>query len=318
VAIDERDVEREDADLDKHKSDNISNPWRRLFKEKPDRVIELIFAAAIVSFAFLGWRNAQSTTTQTDQLIQAAKIQAYAAQHNAQAASDFSTSARSINDGIGNAVQRLQAQANATEAARESSVQQSNAALQATIDNFHQEQRAWIGLSGFAVIADQKTMGISTDEGINHMNTAIANLLNTGHTPARHVLVLAGIGFMLPDHVLDKNDETWIEGRIRDIETNVVKPNGMWIGHPVYHFSYLPLGNVDIEKIGSGVIPPGIPFPFRPIDNFIGGRFDVVIFGKITYETIDGATPRTTTFCSYRSDTRNSELTMCPIYNDMN
>ena len=110
----ERDEEGEDSALDKDSPKQHSNPWKRLIFEKPDRVAELIFAGAVVLFAFLGWRSSKSSSTQTDQLISAAKFQAYASKQNANAAGDFAASSRNINQGIGEAVAKLNIQAQAT------------------------------------------------------------------------------------------------------------------------------------------------------------------------------------------------------------
>lgn len=148
------------------------------------------------------------------------------------------------------------------------------------------------------------------------MNRAVAFLLNTGRTPARKVWVIAGIGFMNPNHVLDQSDEMWIGRQISLIENGIMPPKSIWMGRPSFDIYYPTLGNVTIKKVDTGALPPGIPFQFKPVDNFLGGPFDVVVFGKITYRTVDKAV-HTTKFCSYRSDKRDSILTVCPIYNDM-
>ena len=166
--------------------------WKTLPKNEPDRIIELIFAGAVVVFAFLGWRNAHSGSQQTDELISAAKISAYAARQNAQAARDFASSAAQINRGVSDAVTKLQMQASATEEARQSSEKNSRAALQAAIDNFQQEQRPWIGLQNFTcsncklerIEPRQLLQPPSETFSIGQLSGLIAN---TGKTPAVQV-----------------------------------------------------------------------------------------------------------------------------------
>jgi hypothetical protein len=133
--------------------------WKRLLEEKPDRHIELLLTFAITFFAAVqwitSWQNNRSTTAQTGQLITAANINSRAAQQiaaaslrNAAAAENFSASADSINTQMGEAVKKLTIQSERIEASRQSSIVESQKALQATIDNFHQDQRAWVGVAG--------------------------------------------------------------------------------------------------------------------------------------------------------------------------
>ncbi|MGB6690842.1 MAG: hypothetical protein WBE76_23660 [Terracidiphilus sp.] len=106
----------------KHPRNTLSRKTKRyllkLSREGPDRHIELVLALVIAVFAYMQWHtarsNSDSTAQQTEQLITAAKISAVAAQQNAAAASSFSDSARKIDQGIGNAVDRLNLQAQAT------------------------------------------------------------------------------------------------------------------------------------------------------------------------------------------------------------
>ena len=90
-------------------------------KGQPDRVVELVFSAAIVYFAYQSNKGSVAATQQTDQLISAAKINALAAEQNAVASRNFADSARGINEGISDAVNRLEAQASVSEFARETS-----------------------------------------------------------------------------------------------------------------------------------------------------------------------------------------------------
>ena len=89
----------------------------------PDRIIELALTAAIAFLAavqlYSTISNNNATGNQTDQLISAAKFGAYASQQNAQAGRDFAGSAKSIDNGISDAVEKLNIQAAATNVAAE-------------------------------------------------------------------------------------------------------------------------------------------------------------------------------------------------------
>lgn len=75
--------------------------------------------------------NNESTSEQTNQLIAAARINAYAAQQNALAAGNFANSAQHINQGISEAVGKLNLQAAETKGLVEQAVFQTTAAANA-------------------------------------------------------------------------------------------------------------------------------------------------------------------------------------------
>lgn len=193
---------------------------------------------------------------------------------------------------------------------------QSKAALDATIDNFRQEQRAWVGFTGFSVQGDQINVG---------MNVATAALLNSGRTPAREVIAVVGFSFKKPSHILDKNDEDWISSAVDSIESGRTQPNPQSIKFSQgnmkasYSLSYPPLGNIDFEKISLGVIPPNVPVGYQhPTNWFVIGNppDEVIVFGRVTYTDISKKR-RFTSFCSYRAQIRDTNLRVCPIFNDM-
>jgi len=100
-------------------------------------LLTAIVALTTVSQAVQSCSNNRSTSVQVDRLIDAAN-------RVDDAAESFSRSASGINGGVSDAVEKLRVQAEKMEAARKSSEQQATTALQATIDNFHQEQRAYL------------------------------------------------------------------------------------------------------------------------------------------------------------------------------
>jgi hypothetical protein len=173
----------------------LHRTWLKITTHQIDRIVELVFAFAVMFFAGAQWitgcQNNASTAQQTDQLILAAWINVISAQQNvaasqrnATAAERFSQSAASINEGVSGAVGKLQFQAEKMDASRLSSEADSRKALQATIDNFHQEQRAWVGIEIILQSIDPKE-----SFGANSIQFAHAsvNLRNTGKTPALNV-----------------------------------------------------------------------------------------------------------------------------------
>jgi hypothetical protein len=108
--------------------------WHRFWSSGPDRHIELALAAivavVVVAQAYITWKNNASTTQQTEQLIAAAKYGAYASNQNALAARSFAESAGKINQGISNAVDKLNLQAEATRDLAEVAVSQARSAAE--------------------------------------------------------------------------------------------------------------------------------------------------------------------------------------------
>jgi hypothetical protein len=141
----------------------------------------LVSAGAI----YFQWREMHAGSAQTDALVGYAQRQADDADkmkdssnRNATAAENFATNAVLIKTGIDGAVLKLQAQADKMEEARKSSEIISTKALQATIDNFHQEQRSWVSAlraSGVPKSGDSYSIVIP--------------FRNTGRTPAKNVLM---------------------------------------------------------------------------------------------------------------------------------
>ncbi len=152
--------------------------WGRIPR---DRRIEFFFALVIVYFSWAQWHTAKmnndATAQQTDQLIAAAKYGAYASERNALAAQSFADSARKINGGIDNAVDRLNSQAEATSDVAQAGAAQAKAAL-ATANNTSQQivvaqqaniiakqalddqTRPWVGIVGdIEPIPDTQIMG---------------------------------------------------------------------------------------------------------------------------------------------------------------
>lgn len=190
----------------------------KLRKAEPDRQAELVIALVIALFAIVQWHtvsvNNDTATQQTNQLIASARISAQAARDNVLASRNFAESARGINQGVENAVGRLAAQANATEAARETSEAASAAALRTTIDNFRQDERPWV--SSTVQIRNQSI----TSSGSYGVLLDII-LKNYGKTPASNV----GIGvdtktFAVPSSGMWENSQACFDADQNSVSRN--------------------------------------------------------------------------------------------------
>jgi hypothetical protein len=146
----------------------------------------LFYTGAAIVQIYLFERNAAESSLQTDKLIQVAQTQACAArqivaasERNAAAAEGFAQSASHINEGIENAVLKLKTQTEKMDSARTDADKDAKNALGATIDNFHQEQRAWLSAEPPASGAPSSTVPMNLSFPIK----------NSGRTPAKNVTI---------------------------------------------------------------------------------------------------------------------------------
>jgi hypothetical protein len=134
-----------------------------------------VIAGAVVIFAALQYRSSKSTSEQTNQLIGAAKVSAYAAQQNALAAGNFANSARSINQGIGEAVDKLNLQAANTQNLVEQAVAQAKATNE-LVSAQNLASRPYVGIAGTTHGQDDKQQRFMFDVVVK----------NYGLRPAEH------------------------------------------------------------------------------------------------------------------------------------
>jgi hypothetical protein len=174
-----------------HAYRKLENPYQRLKNAIKHLIAKvdhgerwMISLTAIVVFttvsqAIQSCSNNRSTSQQVDRLIDAAN-------RVDDAAESFSISASGINGGVSNAVSKLNDQAKKMDAARLSSEKQSSAALQATVDSFHTEDRAWVGIS------QTRPLNYVTDPVTHAVNMTVAfTFRNYGHSAAQHVRFIA-------------------------------------------------------------------------------------------------------------------------------
>ena len=158
-------------------------------------MILLTAVVALTTFvqAVQSCNNNRSTSRQVDRVIgvatdidKASDHISIAADHIGDAGNRFAGSAATISSGVSNAVTKLQAQANEMSASRQSADKNAASTLQATIDSFHDQQRAWIG------IAETKPLVYQADDPKAPANLTVAfTIKNYGHSAAEHVRFLA-------------------------------------------------------------------------------------------------------------------------------
>jgi hypothetical protein len=115
----------------------------------------------------------QASSQQTEQLIAAAKISALAANKNALAAASFADSARKINSGVNDAVNKLNLQAVSLNESAEQTGRLASATEQAN-SNAVEGERPWFG--GQIIVQNLE---------VGKMPTAYITFMNSGKRPAK-------------------------------------------------------------------------------------------------------------------------------------
>jgi hypothetical protein len=270
-----------------HKLKNLIN---RVLKKIPhgERMMILLTAAValatIAQAGIAGYSSRSAGKTQTDQFNQMKSV----ADRMEGAAKSFAGNSANINQGISIATDKLQAQANATEAARQSSEKAATLALQAAINSSRQDQRAWIGVRDFVII-NFKPMERTQVQVL---------IFNSGKTPA---LEVKG-GIRGSDFV----PATWDEMRI---SAEVARESGL------------------IEMKPHPVIPPQGPDRLAvwdpdPIsktdyDNVMNGTKVDYLVGRVEYRDVYHR-PQWMTFClRIIAQSDKPVIVQCETGNDM-
>ncbi len=137
----------------------------------------LIFCVSAFQ-AFESWSNNRATTIQVDRLIDSAYRVGGAAE-------SFALSSANINRGVMDAVDKIQAQADAVERSRLTSEVNSKAALDATIAQSELDERGWVGVANLTVSVDPtQPIKVST------------RVVALGKSPAFDVTVKQGLIFL--------------------------------------------------------------------------------------------------------------------------
>jgi len=183
------------------------------------------------------------------------------------------------------AAQSSQQAADTAEKARIDSVRaaaiaatQAQQSLQASIDNFHAEERAWVVLSK-----------IEPDGGSLKDGSFIAGrvtLANTGKTPALHVILEMAAIIYTKDHQPD---------------LRIARPK-----HFIPHYSVIPPNDTPNSRTQRVKDTEGNEARMSEYDRLrlVSGETEFYVFGRVSYEDVSGAKHKTQ-FCAVL----NSDLT---------
>jgi len=240
----------------------------------------LFLAAVIQGFIFYKqWQEMHSGGIDSKALAEATSKAASAAAKNAEAAESFAESSKRINDGITAAVAELNRQAKEVELARQSSVSNSQIALESTVSNFQKDQRAWVGFTT-----------IDGTPQVEKEFSPTAHFINSGRTPALDVRVIM---FGLP-------------GRMRQEPKFPMLPNGekgsrnQFMPNVPYENSVHILWNQQISESGFS-------------ERLAANEVTVYVMGRFDYKDTFGI-PHWTTFCQFLNSQRGWNA--CENYNE--
>lgn len=281
------------------KNGGNKNWIQRLWSEGPDRQLELIFAFVIafssVAQIIVTVINDRSTSAQVDRIIFAANGIKDASTQIQQAAYNFSGAAVGINNAGWNAFGQLKLQEQQMEAARTATDADARRSLDTTIDNFHGDQRAWVGVLGVDSGDFSKTNGFPVT----------ITFSNSGRTPARHV-TFSERYFYTPIPVAGPPDDE--VRKLVPFSGSDIAPQGKLIRKlqqaavPTHTFTTEQLqGNNDV---------------ISHFDAINEGAFTLYYFGTLTYDDIFGKT-HTTDFCIYIIDPKAKMTGTCDAFNDI-
>ncbi|MEW6600932.1 MAG: hypothetical protein AB1499_08170 [Nitrospirota bacterium] len=175
------------------------------------------------------------------------------------------------------------------------SAKQAKDALDATIDNFRLEQRAWVGVEG--VLPPEYKDGnkkIYVKSG-QPMKTGVT-IKNTGKTPALKIQSIVSMFYWMSNHKFVPTFDKQVKGAERP-STTVLQPGGTYI-----------------------LIAPPIPeegvINEADIANITNSRQILYIAGKITYEDVFNR-QHSTFFCMYLTPTLTN-FSHCNGHNEAN
>ena len=224
--------------------------------------------------------NNRSSGLQAERLIDAAN-------RVDDAAGSFSHSASGINQGVSDAVNRLQAQAHVTELARETSAAQNELTLRNTIESSRLDQRAWVAAEAITALPNTFVAG----------QTAFLEILfrNTGRTPAKNVRIAT-------IHEATRRGSPPPFQYSAPSRYGLMAPNGTAFNHIPVAFNPLTLAPLPLDD--------------RSIQQLTSGDETLYIHGELTYDDIFGQ-QHWTTYCYFLSNLPGPVApAACPEHND--
>jgi hypothetical protein len=194
-----------------------------------------------------------------------------------------------------NAQQRLDNSASALNAKTiaDRNAAQANKSLQETIDNFHTDQRAWLGICDFGV--QQLEVGKPFRMEIK--------FCNSGKTPA--LRVEERVGFRTSTVPMDGP----IESEINELPfhpNNAVPPQGTYKTVLGTNFQNVTMPAEDNSQLFIKSIP-----------NILSGELLLYVYGDVRYRDAFGKTIHDTQFCLFLADREKQQMGYCKTYNEL-
>lgn len=203
---------------------------------------------------------------------------------------------------------------NQAEAAK-TSTKTAQSSLQATIDNFHEDQRAWVGVFAVNHRNEGRPAAKSSMEDIQ------INILNTGRTPTREARITMTSCMQYGRYIPSDSDKSWFEKILSTTppEPFIASQGSLDIDF-LLHRS--PLGYCqDVADFQVGGLSPGNPRTIsipRGLDTTSGVARTISVFGRMRYRDVFTDKERDTTFCDFTFKFGEIDFSQCPTYNDMN
>jgi len=253
----------------------------------------------VVAFnVWVYYRESEDAGKQTQKLIEAANIQAGAAERNAGAASSFSTSADGINSHTKDAVAEFQRLAKATE----SSATQAAKSMVLSQSAFRAQQRAWVGVSVVGTFRPENMKPII----ISYM------IANAGRTIARNVDGFMKIEVLPKDQppVFIYDPKQWPAAFGQHFAMGALFPNSPQVMQPYWIDPNWGIGP-DRSNPTKGLLGGG---QYNSVE---AGDWYIATYGRFTYDDVFGV-HHWITFCNvYATDHPDGAgAQKCAEYND--
>ena len=253
------------------------------FYRNPMVWVELVALIVVIRYTQYAGQQAGAAITAAQQAKRAADI----------AACTLQSSNESFNKTLGQMQAQTTAQGKSADAAK-TQASNSERALRATIDNFHLEQRAWVGPTE---ATDPQFTVDGKPEYVRAGEKTILGvyIVNSGKTPAKKMRTRTNMKAM------KKSDHFFADYPPAPPNAEIVK--GVSVLQPGM-------------RIALRSLPTGVPLTAEHILGFSSGEWILYFYGDIRYQDVFGNS-HVTTFCVELGRDLSS-LHQCATYNDSN
>lgn len=262
--------------------------WGVIKSPDTTNVIMALATVVIALFTWMTYTIVKSGPEDTKKIIQAAQIQAGAANQISDAADDFTDSARWMEQHMEDAANAMQ-----------DSVDTADANTKTTIKNaqnaFRSEQRAWVGVLDATPIEFSEAKGFS----------ATVIFFNSGRTPARNVQS-SGMYMFSPAPVSGPPPEFIKTLSFRPAQS--IAPQGRY---------NLALGQESVGEITTPTQLQGQQNLISRYQDIKNKKVVLYFYGILKYDDVFG-NHRETQYCISLADPDTKRIGFCDAFNDLN